>query len=127
MTTTDPFSVFDYPQQILWIPITPGYTEQDTGRLHPRGEGPPVAICGDLKDITARDLQRLPEGLYEIGDRRFTTTQLLSPGDFLDITELDGATVTRWTINKQQESSTPLLSSSAGILRRTYALNLKSI
>lgn len=121
MTTTDPFSVFDYPQQILWIPITPGYTEQDTGRLHPREEGTPVAITGDLKDITARDLQRLPEGLYELGDRRLTTTQALSPGDLLDITELDGATITRWTI-KQQESSTPLLSSVGGILRRTYAL-----
>jgi hypothetical protein len=64
----DPFSVFDYPRQILHIPASPGHTDQDTGSWVPGGpkhRSPSRAISRTSRTGPSA----LPEGEYAIGDR----------------------------------------------------------
>jgi len=100
----DVFSVFDFPGQILHVPVTPGGTNQSTGAWGSPAAVTPVPVTGGISDITARDLQRLPEGEYELGDRRFSTGATLTPGDILQVTEPD-ATVTEWTVKARERTS----------------------
>lgn len=102
--TPDPFAVFDYPRQIMHVPITVGSTNQSTGVWQPPGIPTPAAITGDLQDIKLQDLQRLPEGIVTLGDRRIITTFALSEGDLLQVTESDSS-VSVWIVNTVERAS----------------------
>lgn len=92
------FSVFNDPRQILHVPQVAGETNQTSGTWQAATQPVSVPIKGDIQEITARELQRLPEGEYEIGDCRFFTSAVLADGDLLQVTEGDGS-VTVWTVN----------------------------
>jgi len=114
------FTVFDSPRSIVHVPQSVGHTSQSTGAWVPGSATTAVAITGDIQDLTYRDLQRLPEGEYTIGDRRIFTAAVLVPDDTLQITEDDG-TVTRWQV-KTLEKTSHLLAAQCGISRRSYLL-----
>jgi len=114
------FSVFDYPRSIVHVPKSAGSTNQATGVWVPGTTPVPVPITGDIQDLTYRDLQRLPEGEYTIGDRRIFTSAALDPDDTLQVTEDDG-TVSSWQV-KTLERKSHLLETMAGVTRRSYLL-----
>jgi len=119
----DVFSILDYPWQIMHVPITPGETNQSTGAWTPPATVASVAITGSLQDISVKDMQRLPEGEYEIGDRRFSTLVALNDGDVLQVTEFD-ATVSNWYVKTRERTS--YVMHSVGLpLRHTYLLKRK--
>lgn len=120
----DIFSVFDFPGQILHVPQVAGETNQSTGAWTPASQPSAVAITGSIQDITAKDLQRLPEGEYEIGDRKFSTGASLNAGDLLQITEPD-ATVTEWTV-KERERTSYFLPKFGMPLRHVYLLKRRA-
>ena len=102
--TPDPFQVFDYPRQIMHVPITAGSTNQTTGVWQPPATPVSVAITGGLRDLTFQDLQQLPEGKFSIGDRRIITTVPLAEEDLLQVTESDGS-VTVWIVKTIERTS----------------------
>lgn len=116
----DVFSVFDYPYQILHVPKTAGETNQTTGTWDPGSESTAVAIKGNLQDITVRELQRLPEGEYAIGDRKISTSTFLTEGDVLRVTEPNG-TVSSWYV-KAKERTSYILPKFGMPLRHVYLL-----
>lgn len=118
MTTTDPFDVFDHPHPITRVAVTEGHTDQETGEWVP-GTTASTAIAGSLEDLTLRDLQRLPEGEYTLGDRRIHTGARLVPGDRLEVVEPDG-TPSRWAVRALEKQTSFLVHH--GIDRRTYLL-----
>lgn len=118
MTTTDPFDVFDHPHQITHVTVTEGHTDQETGAWVP-GTTTTAPIAGSLEDLTLRDLQRLPEGEYTLGDRRIHTGARLVPGDRLEVVEPDGTT-SRWAVRALEKQTSFL--AHHGIDRRTYLL-----
>jgi len=99
MTITE-FSVFDYPHQVLHLQVTEGHTDQATGEWV-AGSTVETAITGHLQDLTYKDLQRMPEGEYEIGDRRIITDADLESGDLIRVTEPDD-TVTEWRVKTRE-------------------------
>jgi len=117
----DVFSILDYPWQIMHVPITAGETNQSTGTWTPPATPPdPTSITGSIQDITAKDLERLPEGEYEIGDRRFSTSVALNKGDILQVTEFD-ASVSNWYVKTRERTS--YVMQKVGLpLRHTYLL-----
>jgi len=114
MTISD----FDYPYKIELVRVTEGYTDQSTGEWV-EGHEEVVEVTGHLQEITAKELQRLPEGEYSIGDRRLYTDVDAEVGDVIRITEPDGS-VTEWII-KAIEKNYHLLSK-YGISRKAYLL-----
>jgi|Deesub1362A_J573_1020465.scaffolds.fasta_scaffold00761_7 hypothetical protein len=92
MTISD----LDYQHTIQLVKVTSGYTDQQTGDYIPGSENV-VEIKGHLQEITAKELQRLPEGEYEIGDRRLYTDADVEIGDIIKVTESDGST-TDWVV-----------------------------
>lgn len=104
----------------MHVPIAAGETNQETGVWIPPADPVPAIITGDIQDLTYRDLQRLPEGEYTIGDRRIFTAAALCEGDILQITE-DDATVSEWTV-KTMEKSTHLLQKFGMSPRKSYLL-----
>ena len=117
MTTTE-FDVFDHPFAIVHVAVTEGHTDQETGAWAP-GTPTSAPIAGSLEDLTLRDLQRLPEGEYTLGDRRIHTGARLVPGDRLEVVEPDGTT-SRWTVRALEKQTSFLVH--YGIDRRTYLL-----
>ena len=117
---TGEFSVFDYPRQILHVPITAGETNQSTGAWQPPSTPISAVIAGDIQDLTYRDLQRLPEGEYAIGDRKIFTTVSLTEGDLLQVTE-DNGSVSEWSV-KTLEKSTHILPKFGVSPRKAYLL-----
>lgn len=117
MTTTDPFDVFDHPFAIVHVAVTEGHTDQETGAWVP-GTTTSTPIAGSLEDLTLRDLQRLPEGEYTLGDRRIHTSARLTPGDQLEVVE--PGTTSRWTVRTLERQTSFL--AHHGIDRRTYLL-----
>ncbi len=117
MTTTE-FDVFDHPHQITHVAVTEGHTDQETGAWVP-GTTTSTAIAGSLEDLTLRDLQRLPEGEYTLGDRRIHTGAHLTPGDHLEVVE-PGGTLSRWIVRALEKQTSFL--AQYGIDRRTYLL-----
>lgn len=120
MTVDDPFSVLNFPRQIVHVPQTAGETNQSTGAWTAATQAATAVITGDVQDLTARDLQRLPEGEYQIGDRRIFTASALNDGDILQVTE-DTGSVTEWTV-KTLERSTHILPKFGVSTRKTYLL-----
>lgn len=114
MTISD----LDYPYKIELVRIIEGYTDQQTGEWVP-GSETVIEIRGHLQEITTKELQRLPEGEYEIGDRRLYTDADAKVGDIIKITEPDGST-TEWVV-KAVEKNYHLLSK-FGISRKAYLL-----
>lgn len=117
---SDVFSVFDFPGQILHVPQVAGGTSQSTGTWQPGSQQTPVAIKGNVQDLTVKDLQRLPEGEYELGDRRISTSAVLGVGDILEVTETDNS-VTKWTV-KARERTSYILPKFGMPLRHVYLL-----
>ena len=116
----DVFSILDYPWQIMHVPTTAGGTNQTTGAWTPPATAASVAITGSIQDISVKDLQRLPEGEYEIGDRRFSSSVALNDGDILQVTEFD-ATVSNWYVKTRERTS--YVMQKVGLpLRHTYLL-----
>jgi hypothetical protein len=114
------FSFFNTSRQIMHVPITAGETSQSSGTWQPPAVPVPVAITGDIQDITAKDLQRLPEGEYEIGDCRIITGAILNDGDQLRVTEEDGS-VSTWSV-KTLEKKTRIMQRLGIAPRRVYLL-----
>jgi len=121
MTISD-FSDFDYPHTIQLVKITEGYTDQSTGNWVP-GSEQVLEIRGHLQEITAKELQRLPEGEYAIGDRRLYTDADAEIGDVIRITEPDGST-TEWVVKAIEKSYNQL--SKLGISRKSLLLRPKT-
>ena len=119
MTISD----LDYPYSIQLVRVTEGYTDQTTGEFVPASESS-EQIKGHLQEITAKELQRLPEGEYSLGDRRLFTDAEADIGDIVRITEPDGS-ATEWVI-KAVERKYSLISKHSGISRRAYHLKRKS-
>jgi hypothetical protein len=119
MTISD----LDYPYSIQLVRITEGYSDQSTGEFVAGNEST-QDIKGHLQEITAKELQRLPEGEYSIGDRRLYTDAEADIGDIVKITEPDGS-ITEWII-KAVERKYSLISKHSGISRRAYLLKRKS-
>lgn len=120
MIMGDVFSVFNFPGQILHIPQVAGATNQSTGAWQPGPQQTPVAITGNVQDLTVWDLQRLPEGEYEFGDRKISTGATLTRGDLLEITEVDQTTTT-WLV-KARERTSYILPKFGMPLRHVYLL-----
>lgn len=118
MTIIDPFKEFDHPYQISHVSVTEGHTDQDTGVYVP-GSTTRTGISGNLEDLTLKDLERLPEGEYNIGDRKIHTGAALNEKDELEISEPDGST-SRWQV-RTLSNQTSLLAK-RGINRQTYLL-----
>jgi len=97
MTLTD----FDYPRTIERIRVTRGYTDQTTGDYVPSTEST-ITIKGHVQDLSARELQQLPEGEYSIGDKKLYTSDDVIVGDRIKLTEPDG-TVSEWEVRAQQK------------------------
>jgi hypothetical protein len=97
------FDSFDWPYNIEHISITPGYTDQNGDYV------PPVTVSntiqGHVSDITLKQLQRLPEGVYAPGDRRLVVDKShgIKVGDEIRITESD-STVTKWHVQEKEKS-----------------------
>jgi len=117
MTISD----FDYLYKIELIRITEGYTDQTTGEWV-EGNEEVVEITGHLQEITAKELQRLPEGEYSVGDRKFYTDADVKVGDVIRITEPDGS-VTEWEVKAIEKNYHQL--SKLGIKRKSLLLKLK--
>jgi len=115
-------SDLDYPNTIQLVRITEGYTDQGTGEWV-SGSEQVTEIKGHLQEITARELRNLPEGEYELGDRRLYTSEDLEVGDVVRITEQDGS-ITEWIV-KAVESKYSVLGK-YGVKRRAYLLKAKS-
>jgi hypothetical protein len=117
MTISD----LDYPYKIELVRITEGYTDQQTGEWV-AGSEIVTEIKGHLQEITALELQRLPEGEYEIGDRRLYTNADVAAGDIVRITEPDGS-VTEWTVRAVERTYHQL--SKLGVARKALLLKRK--
>ena len=117
---TGEFSVFDYPRQILHVPVSMGETNQTTGAWEPESQLAAATITGDIQDLTARDIQRLPEGEFHIGDRRIFTTAVLADGDLVQVTE-DTGSISEWTV-KTLERATHILPKFGVSPRKVYLL-----
>jgi hypothetical protein len=117
MTISD----FDYPYKIELIKVTEGYTDQSTGEWV-EGSTTTQEIKGHLQEITAKELQRLPEGEYSIGDRRLYTDANAEIGDAVRITEPDGST-TEWIVKAIEKNYHQL--SKLGISRKSLLLKQK--
>jgi|GEM_PF-1752785 hypothetical protein len=98
------FSALDWPYKIELVRITEGYTDQSTGDYIPPQESV-VEIKGHISDVTVKDLQRAPEGLYELGDRRLYVAKSygIAEGDIIKITEADGS-VSEWKVVRRERS-----------------------
>jgi len=116
----DPFSIFNFPRSIVHVPKSVGSTSQSTGTWVPGSSTTSVPIAGDIQDLTYKDLQRLPEGEYTIGDRRIFTAAVLDPDDTLQVTEDDGA-VSSWQV-KTLERKGHMIEAMTGMTRRSYLL-----
>jgi len=116
----DVFSVFDFPGTIMHVPQVAGETNQSTGTWQAATQPSKSAITGNVQDLTVRDLQRMPEGEYELGDRKISTGATLTPGDLLEITEVDN-TVTTWAV-KARERTSYILPKFGMPLRHVYLL-----
>ncbi|MDD1695104.1 MAG: hypothetical protein LUQ71_10310 [Methanoregula sp.] len=114
------FSVFNFHGSILHTPKSVGQTNQSSGAWVPGPAAVSVPITGDIQDLTYRDLQRLPEGEYTIGDARIFTAAVLDPDDTLQVTEGDG-TVSSWQV-KTLEKTGRMMAAVCGIRRRSYLL-----
>lgn len=112
------FDDFDYPYPIQLVRITEGYTDQQTGDYVP-GSETVIEIRGHLQEITAKELQRLPEGEYSIGDRKLYTDADAEIGDVIKITEPDGS-ITEWIVKAVEKNYHQL--SKLGISRRSLLL-----
>lgn len=120
----DVFSVFDFPGQILHVPQVAGGTSQTTGTWQPGSQQTPVAIKGNVQDLTVRDLQRLPEGVYELGDRKISTSAVLNVDDILQITEPDSV-ISEWTV-KARERTSYILPKFGMPMRHVYLLKRRA-
>lgn len=121
---SDVFSVFDFPGQIMHVPQVTGGTSQSTGAWQPGSQGTAAAIKGNVQDLTVQDLRWLPEGEYEMGDRRISTSALLNVGDYLQITE-PGGVVTEWLV-KAPERTSYILPKFGMPLRHVYLLKRRA-
>ena len=119
--TTNPFSVFDFPGQILHVPFSPGVTNQSTGVWTAGASGFATPIKGNIQEVNANDLQTMPEGVYEVGDIKIITSVSLPVGDILQITEPDGVTVVEWTV-KTFVKCTNIIPKFGLPVRNTYLL-----
>lgn len=111
-------SEFDYPYTLKRVAVTEGATNQSTG-VFTAGSEAITTITGHLQEITAKELQRLPEGEYEIGDKKLFTPSDIDEGDTIRITAAD-TTTTDWTV-RAIENNYHLLSK-YGIQRHSYHL-----
>jgi len=121
---SDIFSVFDFPGQILHVPQVAGETNQSTGTWTAPATPASIPIKGSIQDITAEDLQYLPEGEYVFGDRKISTAAVLSDGDILQVTEPGGA-VSTWTV-KTRERTSYFLPKFGMPLRHVYLLKRRA-
>jgi hypothetical protein len=114
----------DWSYAIQLVRITPGSTSQADGSYTPPSEAT-VPIRGHVSDLSLRELQRLPEGVYSPGDRRLVTDAFygVKAGDEVQITEAD-STVTRWRV-QEEERTYALLERYAGLGRRSFLLKRK--
>jgi hypothetical protein len=120
----DVFSVFDFPGKIVHVPNVAGETNQSDGTWQAASQPATSEITGNVQDLTVRDLQRLPEGEYEFGDRKISTGATLSPGDTLEITEVDQST-TSWLV-KARERTSYILPKFGMPLRHVYLLKRRA-
>ena len=119
MTITD----FDYQYTVQLVKVTAGYTDQQTGDYIP-GSETVTEIKGHLQEITTKELQRLPEGEYSIGDRRLYTDADAEVGDVIRITEPDGS-ITEWVVKAIEKNYHHL--SKLGISRKSILLKPKEL
>lgn len=112
------FLVFEYPHAVVRVEVAEGHTDQATGEWVP-GTDTETEIDGHIEDISARELVHMPPGIYEQGDRRLYTADLIMPGDRIRITEPD-ETVTEWQV--ESEEARHHLFAAYDIVRRVYHL-----
>lgn len=116
---------FDWPYTIKLLSVTPGGTTQSTGEYEPPVEAE-TEIKGHVIDLSIKELDRMPEGIYSIGDRRLICdkTYGVKPNDSIKITEAD-ATETHWEV-KEQEKSYGVMTKFTGENRASFLLKKKS-
>lgn len=112
---------FDWPHNIKLVAITAGGTNQSTGNYDAPGEAE-TDIKGHVVDLSIKDLQRMPEGVYALGDRRLICEKSygVKPIDNIKITEAD-ASVTKWEV-KEREKSYAMIGKFAGEARESFLL-----
>lgn len=83
------------------------------------------SIKGHVSDISLKELQRLPEGVYSPGDRRLVADASygVKAGDEVKITEADGS-VSRWQVT-EEERTYAVLEKYTGRGRRSFLLKRK--
>ena len=112
---------FDWPHNIKLVSITAGGTNQSTGDYDAPGEVE-TDIKAHIIDLSIKDLQRMPEGMYAIGDRRIICDKIygVTPIDNIKITEADSS-VTDWEV-KEREKSYAMIGKFAGEDRESFLL-----
>jgi len=115
----------DWPYALQLVRVTPGGTSQADGSYTPPQETV-TSIRGHVIDISLRELQRLPMGVYSPGDRRLVADAAydIKAGDEVRVTEAD-ATATRWQV-QAEERTYALAGRYAGARRRSFHLRRKA-
>lgn len=116
---------FDWAFTITLISVTPGGTSQSTGTYTAPGAAE-TTIKGHVIDLSIKELDRMPEGIYSIGDRRLICDKIygVKPNDHIKITEAD-ASETRWEV-KEQEKSYGVMTKLTKENRASFLLKKKS-
>lgn len=111
------FSVLDYPFEITWISVIPGY--HDSSGVYVPESTTPSSIKGHISDITEEEKQFLPEGVSVTGTKLFSTcVDGIQDGDRLQITAEDD-TVTTWYVRRKPYTNN-LIKKYTGISRTNY-------
>lgn len=116
------FEIFDYPRLIKKITVTEESVNQSTGEIAPASESEPVTISGHISDMTQQELLGLDAALVEKGVRKFATSDSVTVGDIIRVTEYN-FTSTDWVI-EQLMYEAALIQKYAGEARKTYLLKL---
>ena len=115
----------NWPYALQLARVAPGGTSQADGSYTPPQETV-TSIKGHVSDISLKELQRLPTGVYSPGGRRLVADAAydIKAGDEVRVTEADAA-VTRWQV-QAEERAYALAGRHAGTRRRSFRLERKA-
>ncbi|WP_269849556.1 hypothetical protein [Methanosarcina horonobensis] len=107
-------------EQFKKIIITEETVDQSSGEITPASEAEPVTISGHISDLTQQELSILDAALVEQGVRKFATSDSVTVGDIIRVTEYNNS-LTDWVIEQLMYEAS-LIAKYSGEARKTYLL-----